>query len=60
MKASLSGNIVEIGSAHCDSSDNYSPRQHDEKLIPTTIRHALAKQPILQQQLEAFILSSRA
>lgn len=28
------------------SSNNYGPKQHDEKLIPTIIRHALAKQPI--------------
>ncbi len=28
------------------SSNNYGPKQHDEKLIPTVIRHALARQPI--------------
>ena len=27
-------------------SNNYGPKQHAEKLIPTVIRHALAKQPI--------------
>lgn len=29
---------------HC--SNNYGPKQHDEKLIPTIIRHALAQKPI--------------
>jgi dTDP-glucose 4,6-dehydratase len=29
---------------HC--SNNYGPKQHDEKLIPSIIRHALAKQKI--------------
>lgn len=29
---------------HC--SNNYGPKQHDEKLIPTIIRHALASKPI--------------
>ena len=28
------------------SSNNYGPKQHEEKLIPTIIRHALAQQPI--------------
>ena len=28
------------------SSNNYGPHQHDEKLIPTVIRHALQKKPI--------------
>jgi dTDP-glucose 4,6-dehydratase len=27
-------------------SNNYGPKQHDEKLIPTIIRKALAKEPI--------------
>ncbi|GIO24704.1 dTDP-glucose 4,6-dehydratase [Oceanobacillus sp. J11TS1] len=27
-------------------SNNYGPRQHDEKLLPTIIRHALANEPI--------------
>jgi len=27
-------------------SNNYGPKQHDEKLIPTIIRHALAQEPI--------------
>lgn len=27
-------------------SNNYGPKQHDEKLIPTIIRHALAEKPI--------------
>ena len=27
-------------------SNNYGPKQHDEKLIPTIIRHALKKMPI--------------
>jgi len=27
-------------------SNNYGPKQHDEKLIPTIIRHALQKEPI--------------
>jgi dTDP-glucose 4,6-dehydratase len=29
---------------HC--SNNYGPKQHDEKFIPIVIRHALARQPI--------------
>lgn len=28
------------------SSNNYGPHQHDEKLIPTVIRHALQRKPI--------------
>lgn len=29
-----------------NSSNNYGPKQHPEKLIPTIIRHALARKPI--------------
>ncbi|MDR2781982.1 MAG: dTDP-glucose 4,6-dehydratase [Holosporaceae bacterium] len=35
---------VNVVTSNC--SNNYGPKQHSEKLIPTIIRHALAEEPI--------------
>lgn len=35
-----------LNSVITNCSNNYGPKQHDEKLIPTIIRKALSKQPI--------------
>lgn len=35
---------LNVVTSNC--SNNYGPKQHDEKLIPTVIRKALAKEPI--------------
>lgn len=35
---------LNVITSHC--SNNFGPRQHDEKLIPTVIRHALQQKPI--------------
>jgi dTDP-glucose 4,6-dehydratase len=35
-----------INAVTSNSSNNYGPKQHLEKLIPTIIRHALAEEPI--------------
>ncbi len=53
--ASKAGSDMVIRSYHhtfglntviTNCSNNYGPKQHDEKLIPTIIRNALAKKPI--------------
>lgn len=40
------GHTFGLNTVITNCSNNYGPRQHDEKLIPTIIRKALTRQPI--------------
>ena len=40
------GHTFSLNTVITNCSNNYGPRQHDEKLIPTIIRKALTRQPI--------------